>query len=288
MPSKKPVKPPVAPARKPGPPVAAKPAPSAARPPSPTPSGGASPKAPLTAKPGAQAKPAPAKSLLAKSLLAKSAPPKSVPAKPSGGKPAVGANPATTGKPASGAKPVAGAKPGTAKPTGAKPATAAGDAGAPALSTVAQQRAITNMKAFFERTLSALDESDSAFAPAAGMFTTAQQVAHAAQTYDWFREGAFSAKGFRMDFPAMEAEVRKVTSLTAAKTWLDEAHQRLLRSLQTRPAADWHAPIAKDTIMSGAPRIAVVDGLVDHTAHHRGALAVYARLRGKTPPMPYM
>ncbi len=25
-----------------------------------------------------------------------------------------------------------------------------------------------------------------------------------------------------------------------------------------------------------------------HTAHHRGALAVYARLLGKVPAMPYM
>jgi hypothetical protein len=39
--------------------------------------------------------------------------------------------------------------------------------------------------------------------------------------------------------------------------------------------------------MGGAPRASIIDGLTDHTAHHRGSLAVYARLRGKTPPMPY-
>jgi len=37
----------------------------------------------------------------------------------------------------------------------------------------------------------------------------------------------------------------------------------------------------------GAPRAAVVSGIADHTAHHRGALSVYARLIGKEPPMPY-
>ena len=37
-----------------------------------------------------------------------------------------------------------------------------------------------------------------------------------------------------------------------------------------------------------APKGAAAQGLVDHTAHHRGALAVYARLVGKTPSMPYM
>ena len=40
-------------------------------------------------------------------------------------------------------------------------------------------------------------------------------------------------------------------------------------------------------IMEGAPRLSVVSGIVDHTAHHRGSLAVYARLIGKEPLMPY-
>ena len=46
------------------------------------------------------------------------------------------------------------------------------------------------------------------------------------------------------------------------------------------------APITGE-IMTGAPKISVVGGIVDHTAHHRGALAVYARLLGKIPQMPY-
>ena len=46
-------------------------------------------------------------------------------------------------------------------------------------------------------------------------------------------------------------------------------------------------PIPKDNIMGGAPRGAAVDAITDHTAHHRGALAVYARLADKEPPMPY-
>ena len=31
----------------------------------------------------------------------------------------------------------------------------------------------------------------------------------------------------------------------------------------------------------------IVAAMADHTSHHRGALTVYARLRGKTPAMPY-
>ena len=39
--------------------------------------------------------------------------------------------------------------------------------------------------------------------------------------------------------------------------------------------------------VGGAPRLALVTGLGDHTAHHRGVLAVYARLCGRVPAMPY-
>jgi len=40
-------------------------------------------------------------------------------------------------------------------------------------------------------------------------------------------------------------------------------------------------------IMKGAPKMSIVYALADHTAHHRGALSVYARLLGKKPQMPY-
>lgn len=187
-----------------------------------------------------------------------------------------------------GSKTTAKPRKAAAKPTSKPLAKPAAKPAAPALSTECQQRSLANMKAFFERTLAALDEGDSAFTPMPGMFSAAQQVAHTAQTVDWFLEGAFSPTGFNMDFPAMETEVRKVTSLAAAKQWLEEAYGRFERALKERPAPRWHEPIVKDTIMGGAPRWSVVDGLVDHTAHHRGSIAVYARLRGKTPAMPYM
>jgi uncharacterized damage-inducible protein DinB len=48
------------------------------------------------------------------------------------------------------------------------------------------------------------------------------------------------------------------------------------------------AELPKDGVMGGAPRIAIVGAIADHTAHHRGALTVYARLLGVVPPMPYM
>lgn len=55
---------------------------------------------------------------------------------------------------------------------------------------------------YFTRSTGALTEDDSAFAPVDGVFTAPQQVAHAAQTIEWFLDGAFSPHGFNMDFPA--------------------------------------------------------------------------------------
>ena len=40
-------------------------------------------------------------------------------------------------------------------------------------------------------------------------------------------------------------------------------------------------------IMKGAPKMAVIGGITDHSAHHRGALSVYARLLDRIPMMPY-
>lgn len=48
---------------------------------------------------------------------------------------------------------------------------------------------------FFNRSTRNLPESLSRYAPAAGMMTTAQIVAHVAQTVDWFVEGAFPGGG---------------------------------------------------------------------------------------------
>ena len=55
-------------------------------------------------------------------------------------------------------------------------------------------------KDFFERSTRVLEEADSAFRPQEGMMTAAQQVAHTAQTLDWFIQGASRPEGFDLDF----------------------------------------------------------------------------------------
>ena len=101
----------------------------------------------------------------------------------------------------------------------------------------------------FENTTKVLTEEDGGFAPTPEAMTVTGQVVHVAQTLDWLREGGFDGV-WKMEFEVLAAEM---------------------------PA---------NPIMQG-PRYEVIGGVVDHTAHHRGALAVYARLQGKTPAMPY-
>jgi len=144
------------------------------------------------------------------------------------------------------------------------------------------------MKDFFDRSTRALDEADSAFAPREGMFTVAQQVAHTAQTIEWFFDGAFAAAGFDLDFEGLEKSLRAVTSLSEARAWMDRACAAAKASVESRTEAEWAQLLPPGPIMGGQPRFAILGALTDHTAHHRGALTVYARLQGKVPPMPYM
>lgn len=139
---------------------------------------------------------------------------------------------------------------------------------------------------FFETTLSIFESGDATFAPNPELYTVAGHVAHAAGSVDWFIEGAFG-EGWDMDFDADIAKAKAVTSLEDATDWLHRAFDNAIAVVGAASDEDLFAPIADTRIMGGAPRAAVVSGIVDHTAHHRGSLAVYARLIGKVPPMPY-
>ena len=146
---------------------------------------------------------------------------------------------------------------------------------------------LTSTKEFFDRSTRCLTEQDSNFAPVEGTWTVAQQVAHAAQTVDWFIEGAFRPEGFDTDWDRMLAEVGRVRSLTEARAWLDSAFARAIEFLGARTPEELAQPLPPG-IMEGAPRFSIVSAIGDHTAHHRGALTVYSRLLGKVPAMPYM
>ena len=139
---------------------------------------------------------------------------------------------------------------------------------------------------FFNATISVFEESDSGYAAQPEMFTVAGQVAHTAATVDWFVEGAFG-KGWDMNFEAHLAETNAVARISDAKEHLEKAFANVIEVIGGASDEDLCAPIPDKQIMDGAPRCAIVSAITDHTAHHRGALSVYARLLGKEPPMPY-
>ena len=140
---------------------------------------------------------------------------------------------------------------------------------------------------FFSRTCSVFKEEDSNYAPTPAQFTVAQHVAHVAQTIDWFIEGGFRAEGFDLDFAAHQVKIREVRSLQEALAMLVRAVDHAAEVLTSKTPEEMMEPIADGPVMAGEPRAAIVAAIVEHTAHHRGALAVYARLLGYEPPMPY-
>ena len=139
---------------------------------------------------------------------------------------------------------------------------------------------------WFKATLSVFDPGDAGFAPDPELYTVAGHVAHAADSVDWFVEGAFGT-GWDMDFDKLIAKAKAVTSLEDAVQWLDKSFDEVIKVVGEASDEQLFETIPDKKIMEGAPRAAIVSGILDHTAHHRGALTVYARLVGKTAPMPY-
>jgi uncharacterized damage-inducible protein DinB len=148
------------------------------------------------------------------------------------------------------------------------------------------QQLVTS-KEFFERSTRVLDEADSEFRPQEGMMTVAQQVAHTAQTLDWFVEGVTRPEGFDLDFEKHAKATAEVKSLTAARAMLAAAYENAIRFVRARGSEALAEPMPPGPIMGGQPVSDIVWAMVEHTAHHRGALTVYSRMLGKVPPMPY-
>jgi uncharacterized damage-inducible protein DinB len=142
-------------------------------------------------------------------------------------------------------------------------------------------------KDFFERSTRVLDEADSGFRPREGMMTVAQQVAHTAQTLDWFIESASRPEGFDLDFEKHAKALEALTSLAAVRQMLETAYANAVHFLRSRSPEDLAQPLPPGPVMGGQPISDIVWSMVEHTAHHRGALTVYSRLLGKVPPMPY-
>ncbi len=144
---------------------------------------------------------------------------------------------------------------------------------------------------FFNRATAIFTEEDSNTRPPATeteAFTAAQQIAHTALSTDWFIEGAYDPAGFDMDFEAHTQAVQECNSIEDARKMLARSYASAIKKISDEGEEALMKLMPEGPVMGGCPRIAVIGGIVEHTAHHRGALSVYARMQGKTPPMPYM
>ena len=146
---------------------------------------------------------------------------------------------------------------------------------------------LKSISEFFERSTSCLSEEDSTFCPKDGTFTAAQQIAHTAQTIDWFMNGMFDPSGFDMDFEKHTKVTMDCNSLSFAREWFRKAVANAIDVVTRRTDEELNHSLPDGPVMGGAPRFAVIGAISDHTAHHRGALTVYSRLLGKVPKMPY-
>ena len=139
----------------------------------------------------------------------------------------------------------------------------------------------------FNRSTRNLTEAMSGFTPAEETMSTAQQVAHTARVIDWLMEGAFRSQGFDMEFEAQIRLVMAVESLSAAREWFEKSIDGAIQILGAQSDVDLMALLPPGPVLSGRPRIGIVREIVDHTAHHRGALTLYARMKAIAPPDPY-
>ncbi len=147
---------------------------------------------------------------------------------------------------------------------------------------------LTVTENFFLKTIDCLSADDALYRPDPAMYTVTSHLDHVADSVTWFIEGAFKhADGFAMNFEDMIVESHKKTDFNAAKQKVIDAFAEARAVIAKQSEADLYASLPDGPIMGGAPKLAVIGGITDHTAHHRGCLAVYARLLGKVPEMPY-
>ena len=90
-----------------------------------------------------------------------------------------------------------------------------------------------------------------------------------------------------MNFESHWIGVKGIQSLTEAKAWLEKSVASAVEIFTNMSEEEFNSPLPEGPVMGGESKQSVVIGIIDHTAHHRGALTVYARLLGKEPQMPY-
>ena len=90
-----------------------------------------------------------------------------------------------------------------------------------------------------------------------------------------------------MHFEAQIKLVMSVKSLSVAREWFDKSMIDAIGILSVRNEAELMMLLPSGPVLGGMPRIGIVREIVDHTAHHRGALTMYARMKDIVPADPY-
>lgn len=76
-------------------------------------------------------------------------------------------------------------------------------------------------------------------------------------------------------------------SLAGALQAFDETMDLAYDAFSQLTTAEMLRPLAPNPMHLATPRAVLQSGILDHTAHHRGSLAQYARLLGRDPQIPY-
>jgi len=89
---------------------------------------------------------------------------------------------------------------------------------------------LKSIRHFFLNSTKCLSEEDSNFKPQEKIYSVAQVIGHTADTVDWFFDGAFSEKGFDMNFDNYEERSKLVKCQVKSSFEVD------LRIFQVEPS----------------------------------------------------
>jgi uncharacterized damage-inducible protein DinB len=90
-----------------------------------------------------------------------------------------------------------------------------------------------------------------------------------------------------MNFEEQIKVVLRIESLAAAREWFEKSVNDAITLLAAQNDEELMKLLPAGPVLGGKPRVSIVREIVDHTAHHRGAITVYARLNNRVPPDPY-
>jgi uncharacterized damage-inducible protein DinB len=147
-------------------------------------------------------------------------------------------------------------------------------------------RLIRQERHFLHNILNDFREEHSNFKPTEEMRTVGQQIEHIALSTNFFYESAFGS-GFKMSFPQYLEEMKKIIGLEKALKDLDEAYEEAISLVENKTHDEMEAPIPPNPMLGDFTCKSIIYRSQDHTAHHRGMLAVYLRLLGIKPTMVY-